>query len=141
MPRPPSAKPVAVTLTRPVGPGGSGTEVCSPTAGNTVVVPVSVRTSSLLTGGPAAGSGTVSVRTPRSRGSGRSISIHSPNADPYPPDRQAVSGSPSTAAATECAGRTGPVWAESAAEDDTVTRASHHRARVRAGSSSATVAG
>ena len=140
VPRPPSATPVTVTRTCSVGPGGRATVVSSSARGYTVVVPVSVRTSSAVTCGPTAGAGTVSRRTARSTGSGRSMAIHSPKAEPYPPERQAVSGSPSTAAATECEGRTGPVWAESAAEDDTLTRASHQRARVRGGSSPETLA-
>ena len=122
-----------MTRTRSVSPAGSGTVISSPSVGKTVVVPASVRTCSLVTAGPPEGSGTVNRSTARSTGSGSSISIHSPNAEPMPPERQAVSGSPSTAAATECDGRTGPVCDESAADDDTVTRASHHRARAGGG--------
>src|SRR5699024_6992523 len=83
------------------GAGGQRHDRLVPVVGDTVVVPASVRTDRVVTSGPLSGSGTVIRNWPRSTGSGRSTSSHSPNADPAPPERQFVSGSSSTAAATE----------------------------------------
>ena len=100
------ATPVIVTRIRAVDPGRSGT-VASPRWTGADTVPASVVTATLVTSGPTPGSVTRSTVTSRSRircSSDRSRCCPTvPDAD-----TQAVSGSPSTAAA----GRwSGPRWA------------------------------